>query len=242
MAKVSQRFWSLVVLTTALLMLSAACGRNDLSLEGGIGLAGNPGGFGNTAGFGNPGGFGNTAGFGNPGGFGNIAGFGNSGGFGNSAGRVTVALATAAVLARSAVTASVAPARPWTAASLTVTRCATTARATFSTTRSCVRKTARPVATAIATTVRTNSMAARRSAFAATGSATRKQTRPSPTVRRTARPATSTATARSPSPPCFVEGLLLRQRPVLRWRKHLQLSGRLRSVQRQRPLRGRRDA
>src|SRR6187551_3503420 len=89
MAKVWQRFWSLFVLGTPLLLLSAGCGRNDVPIYGGSGVAeggssntGNRGGFGNVAGSGN---FGNV---GNSGGYGNV---GNNGGYGNFAGFVGTA-------------------------------------------------------------------------------------------------------------------------------------------------------
>src|SRR6187431_1673752 len=63
MAKISQRFWSFVVVATALAMLSVGCGRNDLPAYGGEDVGGAP-----SAGSGNRAGFGNSAGFGNNGG------------------------------------------------------------------------------------------------------------------------------------------------------------------------------
>src|ERR1041384_598741 len=94
MAKVSQRFWSFIVLGSALVGLGAGCGRNDVPIYGGVGVAGDSepgGGFGNRArsGVGNSGGSGNVGNFGGRGNVGNFGGFGaigNFGGFGNTGG------------------------------------------------------------------------------------------------------------------------------------------------------------
>src|SRR5262245_8409666 len=82
MAKVSQRFWSLIVFCAGLLTLGAGCGRNDVPIWGGVGVGGtgsSVAGTGNRAGTGN---VGNFAGFGNFGGVGASAGAGASAGSG----------------------------------------------------------------------------------------------------------------------------------------------------------------